>query len=117
MSGTAPSPTAAVPREELIHAALCALHACTEADKELDLANCVVAVVGAGEPFHLLEGDVLAPYLLAVKGLPKPAGGAGTGAASAAAAAAEEEAEGAPAGGPDVAMAEEPAPPAVMDVT
>ena len=67
-----PTPTP-VPREELIHSALCALHSCTEADKELDLSNTVVAVVGVGEAFHLIEGEALAPYLLAVKGLPKPA--------------------------------------------
>lgn len=64
---------AGLPREELIHSALCALHSCTEADKELDLSNTVVAVVGVGEAFHLIEGEALAPYLLAVKGLPKPA--------------------------------------------
>jgi len=70
-----------VSRDELIGAAVRALHTCTEADKELDTANTVVGVVGAGERFTVLEGVDVAPFLVDLASVPKPAG---AGAAAAA---------------------------------
>ena len=53
----------AVSRDDLVRAAVQALHGCLEADKELDIYNTAVAVVGHGERFHILEGADLAPFL------------------------------------------------------
>lgn len=86
-------------RDELIKAAVKALHACTEPDKGLTLENTVIAVVGEGERFHMLEGEAIAPFLLGLDAEPRPAaapedaavaegaaaGGAGAGAGAEAA--------------------------------
>jgi hypothetical protein len=60
-------PAAAVSRDALIREALTALAACCEADKELDVANTVLAVVGKGERFHVIEGQALAPLLVGIQ--------------------------------------------------
>jgi hypothetical protein len=44
-----------------------------EAEKELDVRNTVVGVVGAGTPFTIFEGEALAPFLLGL-GAAAPAG-------------------------------------------
>lgn len=61
-------------RDDLIREAVRALHGCLEAEKELDLANTSVAVVGEGERFHVLEAGELAPFLAGLG--PAVAGGA-----------------------------------------
>ena len=76
-------------RDGLIREAVKALHQCLEAEKELDVRNTVVGVVGAGCPFTLIEGEALAPFLL----------GLGAAAPAGTVAAAEEEGEGAAGGG------------------
>jgi hypothetical protein len=62
-----------MPRDELIRAAVRALHAATEADKGLTLDNTVIGVVGEGERFHVLEGEAVAPFLLGLDAEPRPA--------------------------------------------
>ena len=81
-------------RDGLIREAVKALHQCLEAEKELDVRNTVVGVVGAGCPFTLIEGEALAPFLL----------GLGAAAPAGTVAAAEEEGEGAAGGGGEDAM-------------
>ena len=54
----------AVGRDALIREALAALRTCTEAEKDLDTLNTVVGIVGRGEKFTILEGDVVAPFLV-----------------------------------------------------
>ncbi len=53
-----------------------ALHGCLEPEKELDLTNTSIAVVGVGERFHVLEGGEAAPFLagLGPAGPQAPAG-------------------------------------------
>ena len=82
----------AVTRDELITTALRALATCIEADKDLDGSNTVVGIVGPDEAFHLLEGDAVAPFLVALAGVPRPA--AGTAGAEAAESAMDLEADG-----------------------
>lgn len=72
-------------RDELIKAAVKALHACTEPDKGLTLENTVLAVVGEGERFHMIEGEAIAPFLLGLDAEPRPAAAAEDAAAGAAA--------------------------------
>ena len=60
-------------RDALIREAVKSLHQCLEAEKELDVRNTVVGVVGAGTPFTILEGEALAPFLLGL-GAAAPAG-------------------------------------------
>ncbi|RYG52221.1 hypothetical protein EON66_09965 [archaeon] len=67
-------------REAIILQALRALTACTEADKSLTTENTVLAVVGADESFHIIEGDDLRAYLARVA---EAAGGAAAGGAAA----------------------------------
>jgi hypothetical protein len=62
-----------VTRDALIKEGVKALHQCLEAEKELDVRNTVVGVVGAGTPFTILEGEALAPFLLGL-GAAAPAG-------------------------------------------
>lgn len=71
-------------RDELIKAAVKALHACTEPDKGLSLENTVIAVVGEGERFHMLEGEAIAPFLLGLDAEPRPAAAPEDAAAAAA---------------------------------
>jgi hypothetical protein len=78
-----------------------ALNTCTEADKELTLDNCVLAVVGKDEPFRLLQGAEVAPFLV---GLEAPA-------RAPAAAAEREAAERMPVEGEDATSAASFAPP------
>lgn len=47
----------------MIHHALKALHGCLETDKEFDTTNTVIGIVGAGERFHIIEGDEIAPLI------------------------------------------------------
>ena len=88
-------------RDELLRAAVRALNTCTEADKELTLDNCVLAVVGKDEPFRLLQGAEVAPFLV---GLEAPA-------RAPAAAAEREAAERMPVEGEDATSAASFAPP------
>ena len=57
-------------RDELVRHAVKALHGCLEADKELDVLNTVVAVVGKGEPFRVLEGAEVATFLVGLGAAP-----------------------------------------------
>ena len=54
---------AAAPRDVLIHHALQALLGCVGGDGELTKENASIAIVGVGQDFELLEGDVLQPFL------------------------------------------------------
>jgi 20S proteasome subunit alpha 6 len=57
-------------KDELILHALQALVGCVSGDDELTSENASIAIVGVGQDFEILEGDVLKPYLerLEVKG-------------------------------------------------
>jgi len=59
-------------RDELIRHAVRALHTCTESDKDLNLENTVIAVVGKDERFHVLEGEAVAPYLVGMEAARRP---------------------------------------------
>ena len=61
-----------LPREELIRHAVRALHTCTETDKDLNLENTVIAVVGVGERFTIIEGEAVAPFLVGIEAVPRP---------------------------------------------
>jgi len=50
----------------LIRHTLKALHS-TIQDGDLNEKNCTVAVVGAGQPFTILEGESLAPFLVGIE--------------------------------------------------
>jgi 20S proteasome subunit alpha 6 len=65
-------------KDELIVHALQALVGCVTGDDELTPDNASIAIVGKDQPYALLEGDALKPYLdqLEVKG---GGGGGGTG--------------------------------------
>jgi hypothetical protein len=52
-----------VGRDELIKMAVRALHGCLEAEKELDIHNTVLAIVGLNERFHIIEGEAVAPFI------------------------------------------------------
>ncbi|DBA01803.1 TPA: hypothetical protein N0F65_002919 [Lagenidium giganteum] len=54
-------------KDELIHHALQAIRGCLQGDQELTSANITVAVVGVDQPFTLIEGDELQPYIDAVE--------------------------------------------------
>jgi len=60
-------------RDELIRHAVRALNSCTEADKELTIDNCVIAVVGKDEAFHMLQGAAVAPFLVGLEAPPRAA--------------------------------------------
>jgi 20S proteasome subunit alpha 6 len=60
-------------RDELIKHVVKALHTCTESDKDLTVENTVIAVVGEGERFHIIEGESVAPYLVGIESVPRPA--------------------------------------------
>ena len=62
-----------LPRDELLRQAVRALNTCTEADNELTLENCVLAVVGPDEPFRLLQGAEVAPFLVGLEAPPRHA--------------------------------------------
>jgi 20S proteasome subunit alpha 6 len=66
-------------KDELIVHALQALVGCVTGDDELTPDNASIAIVGKDQPYALLEGDALKPYLdqLEVKG--GGGGGGGTG--------------------------------------
>ncbi len=55
----------AMTMDELICHTLKALHS-TIQDGDLNERNCSVAVVGKGQPFTILEGDSLAPFVATV---------------------------------------------------
>ncbi len=59
-------------RDELIRHVVKALHTCTESDKDLTVENTVIAVVGEGERFHIIEGESVAPYLVGIESVPRP---------------------------------------------
>lgn len=59
-------------KDELIRHVVKALHTCTESDKDLTVENTVIAVVGEGERFHIIEGESIAPYLVGIESVPKP---------------------------------------------
>jgi 20S proteasome subunit alpha 6 len=81
----------AVSREELLREAAKALHQCLEAEKELDVNNCVLAIVGKDESFRLLEGAAVASYIAGLGQAAQPGSGAGGGGGGAAGAAEGEE--------------------------
>jgi 20S proteasome subunit alpha 6 len=68
-----------VSRDELVREAVRALHGCLEPEKELDLENTTIAVVGIGERFHILEGEEVAPFIagLGAAAAPGAVGAAG----------------------------------------
>lgn len=52
-----------LPRDALIREAAKTLHACLEAEKELDMRNTVIGVVGKDEAFHIYEGEEVAVWI------------------------------------------------------
>ena len=50
-------------RDALIREAAKTLHACLEAEKELDMRNTVIGVVGKDEAFHIYEGEEVAIWI------------------------------------------------------
>ena len=85
----------ALPREALLKEAARALHQCLEPEKELDVKNVVIAIVGKGEAFTVFEGEAVAPW---IEGL-GAAAQAGAGGGGAGGGGAEEEGEGEGKGG------------------
>lgn len=59
-------------RNELIRHAVNALHGCLEAEKELDISNTSIAIVGKDEKFHILDGEEVAPFLVGLGAAPAP---------------------------------------------
>ena len=55
---------AALPRDALIREAAKALHQCLEPEKELDVKNTVIGVVGKDEVFTIYEGEAVAPWIV-----------------------------------------------------
>jgi hypothetical protein len=64
-----------VSRDELIRETVRALHGCLEPEKELDMTNTSIGVVGVGERFHILEGAEVAPFIAGL-GVAGPGSGA-----------------------------------------
>lgn len=53
--------------DQLIHHALQAIRGCLQGDQELTSDNVAVAIVGVDQPFTILEGNQLQPYIDAVE--------------------------------------------------
>ncbi|KAJ0411186.1 hypothetical protein ATCC90586_008902 [Pythium insidiosum] len=54
-------------RDELIHHALQAIRGCLQGDQELTAENVAVAIVGVDQPFTIIEGADLQPFIDAVE--------------------------------------------------
>lgn len=54
---------AAVGKDELIHHALQGVRGCLQGDQELTASNVTIAVVGVDQPFQIIEGAELQPYV------------------------------------------------------
>ena len=52
-----------VSKEELIHHALQGVRGCLHGDQELTTSNITIAVVGVDQPFQIIEGAELQPYV------------------------------------------------------
>ena len=57
------TPYADFSRDALIKEAAKALHQCLEPEKELNVKNTVIAVVGKDEAFTIFEGEAVAPWI------------------------------------------------------
>lgn len=55
--------TTVVSKDELIQHALQGIRGCLQGDQELTAASITVAVVGVDQPFKIIEGDELQPYV------------------------------------------------------
>lgn len=55
--------TLPVGKDELIQHALQGIRGCLQGDQELTAASITVAVVGVDQPFKIIEGDELQPYV------------------------------------------------------
>jgi hypothetical protein len=53
----------AVGKDELIHHALQGVRGCLQGDQELTASNVTIAVVGVDQPFKIIEGAELQPYV------------------------------------------------------
>ena len=53
----------AVDKDEIIHHALQGLRGCLQGDQELTASNVTIAVVGIDQPFTIIEGAELQPYV------------------------------------------------------
>ncbi|TMW63540.1 hypothetical protein Poli38472_002481 [Pythium oligandrum] len=53
--------------DELIHHSLQAIRGCLQGDQELTSENVAVAIVGVNQPFKIIEGTDLQPYIDAVE--------------------------------------------------
>ncbi|CEG41501.1 20s proteasome subunit alpha type 1 [Plasmopara halstedii] len=54
-------------KDELIHHALQGARGCLQGDQELSIKNISIAVVGVDQPFTIIEGTELQPYIDAVE--------------------------------------------------
>ncbi|KAG7385826.1 Proteasome subunit alpha 1 [Phytophthora pseudosyringae] len=54
-------------KDELIHHALQGVRGCLQGDQELTASNVTIAVVGVDQPFKIIEGAELQPYIDAVE--------------------------------------------------
>lgn len=52
-------------KDELIQHALQGIRGCLQGDQELTSASITIAVVGVDQPFKIIEGDELQPYVRA----------------------------------------------------
>lgn len=50
-------------KDELIQHALQGIRGCLQGDQELTSASITIAVVGIDQPFKIIEGDELQPYV------------------------------------------------------
>ncbi|KAF1318713.1 Proteasome subunit alpha, partial [Globisporangium splendens] len=54
-------------KDELIQHALQGIRGCLQGDQELTAASITIAIVGVDQPFKIIEGDELQPYIDAVE--------------------------------------------------
>ena len=52
-----------VDKDEIIHHALQGVRGCLQGDQELTASNVTIAVVGIDQPFQIIEGAELQPYV------------------------------------------------------